>query len=245
MSDAEVAPIINLPLARLCADYLRSEAGQKMVEKHIADTCEQAVKNVTGYSSQFRKDLEAMFEQTLKVPLDFDFTGYQQTVLNIMRHKAQHLSSEVLQKRIAEQMEELLEPAPDKIKLSEIAEQYVADLREAEKDESGCVCYDGKKKEATILFDADRHGTSGFYYMELSSEPNVKRHSGEITMGFYRNKLFSLRFKDIATESQLFVGKYHGFARKLFQMKVAETHVEMDQHQLDRIETYYGNDHDD
>ena len=231
-------------VSQLCADFIHSPAGQEMMQKQVAATCERAIGDAMR-RGPFRDELDALVFNVLKLPKHIDIASYNEMIVGIVRQQIQAIEHKLI-KNVGERLVDLLEVPPDTIKLSELCQMYLDYLKPEEDDD--CVCFGrDDEKIATILWCPDKsnsYGSSAFNYLELSDKPKRKRHEGDIQIGFHCNEMFSLKFQNVATEQHLFTGPHTGFEQTLFQMKAHKTTVILDPEKLDDLDLNYAPDRD-
>jgi hypothetical protein len=218
------------------SDFIRSDVGRDLVAKRFAEAFDGCIRDALASYKPFAKQLDALIENVLQLPANFDASSYNATVLEIVRRQVEHLTHDTVQKQVGKRMESLLEPAPESIKISELASQYVEQLREEASGDCGCSF---GEQRATVGYVID--DIKGFSYMWLHPHPKAERHEADIVIGFYMDHIYNLRF-DRITQTDLFAGPLYGFEKLLFQMKAGVTKIVLDVDCLEDVEVFYGHD---
>lgn len=236
--------LAEMPMTRLCVDFIQSPEGIALIHRRVAELCDKAVQEVLRNYGPFQQKLESLIERVLELPADMDVASYNETLLNIVRTKMAVLVEGSAQKQVGDDLMKLLAPAPAEIKLSTLLEQYVESLKPD--DDDGCVCY-GDDDQASWYYYKDPKYDS-FSYLELS-EGQAKKGEAEMTIGFSHMRgsdvhIYTLRFRNVIDELRLFVGPFHDFQRSLLQMKVGKTKIILDSDELDNVDLYHGPDRD-
>jgi hypothetical protein len=209
------------------------------IEKAIEDAVGKTVKSIMEDQLRSYSDIGKLIEASVKKSLamngELDLPSYNDTLLKIIRKQVQSYTEDTIQRQVAKNLEELLAPPPESIKLSDLVEQYRKHLTN-QLDEG-----DGYSGEFTFLMD---HGDRGYTHIELSDDPKVKRYNGDIRLGVDREgKIYTLSFGKREVEKDLFAGPFYQFEKSLFQMKAAGTKLILDV-ESSEIDTSYGYDPD-
>lgn len=185
---------------------------------------------LTKYSG-FGKQLEEVVKKSLAFQGELDLPSYNDTILKIIGRQVEAYTSNAIQRQVAENMKELLTPAPESIKLTELVAAYIEHVKEHA--HSG-VTYG--EAEISLHFTSD---DGAFRYIELDSEPNKRRYECAISIGVdNKGIVYVLRFRNQNVEKDMFAGPFYGFERMLFQMKAAKSTIIFDAVPSD-IETTY------
>lgn len=215
---------------------LDTGAVQAMIEKHLAKAFEEAISSELRSYSDFGKQVQASVREALALRGPIDLPSYNGMILAVVRRLVETQTRASVEKQVAENLKDLLTPAPERITLSKLVETYIEHIK-AQHD-AGCVCY-GEQNQITLLVEAGNYGNVS---IGLDKEPGQRRAQCDIELGVTKEgKLYWLRFRDDDVEKRMFAGPFYGFERALFQMKAAGTILEFDADPAD-INTYYGAD---
>lgn len=194
-----------------------------VIERTIKDRVEKAVVEAVDEHSRsysdFGKALREAVGKSLALHGDLDLPSYNELILKVVRLQLESTTKAVVQQQVADRMEELLEPAPESIKLSELVVKFVEQVR---KEESGdCLCYGEESITLEVTDDPDTR-FAHYWYVRLDERDTVPRHDKhQVEIGVREEKVFSLRFRNADVEKELFAGPFYGFERMLVQMKAA------------------------
>lgn len=205
---------------------------EKTIAAQIEKTVLETIVAAMGKYTDFGKALEKAVAGALKLHGEIDLPSYNDAILKIVARQVETRTNAVIEKQVAERMRELLTPAPESIKLSELVAAFIERVKDRQK--SGCVCY-GEQGQITLHVKDDGHN---FTYVEIDEEKDKPAYKCQIRFGVHKSEIFSLCFGNMDTEKQLFVGPLYNFERQIFQMKAAKTKVILDHNERD-IETTY------
>lgn len=195
------------------------------IEKTVGDVISDTLRPYSDFGTQLKEAVKKSFAiGTLDLP------SYSDAILKIVRKQVEHATADSIQRQVADQLKDLLEPPPEQITLSALVEKFIEQVKEERDD--GCGCHD--EGEITLLVD-EAHG---FTYICLDDEPNKERYECGIRIGISRDTVFSVHLGTGELEKKLFVGPFYGFEKMLFQMAAARTRVVFDV-DVHSIETHY------
>lgn len=209
------------------------------IEEAIADQLEKTVTDVIKAElrewSDFGKQIQAAVKQSLKVDTDLGLPAYNELIVKIVRAKVQNQVGGAIETQIAEQMAELLEPAPESIPLSEIAKQYRSFLED--KRQGDCHCDSDSDSGNQFTFEVET-GVSGYRHIYFDEESGKSRWQCAIQISAdAEGKVYALSLDREDVGKRLFAGPFWGFERSLFQMRAAGTRIEFDVEPCD-VDTY-------
>ena len=230
-------PTADAVVLRMIREYLATPDAEAFMRSKVQDSVKRHIESALASYSKLGKQIEEAVEKALRIDGKLDLPSYNQMIIKFVELQVQNLAETAIQKTAAARLKELLTPAPEKIKLSELLEQYRKELEEEQDD--GCVCY-GDDEDLSIGCSVTDRETGGFRGISLREKASDKNES--IYIGITKEgKVYHIRFADQAIETKLFVGPVYGFERMVYQMKAAGTIIEVDDYE--NVETYYGPDH--
>lgn len=203
---------------------IASGAIQKAIEETLAKSVAAVVKDELGQYSEFGKALKAKVQTALKVYDEIDLPSYNDAILKIVRMQVEAATNAVVEREVAGRLKELLTPAPESIKFSELIEQYKERIKE--ENSAGCVCYGERHAISVSIEHEDRYG-GRWTDVKLWDEAKGEG-SPDIFFSVHGEKIWRLNFKNQQVEQRLFAGPFFYFERTLFQMKAAQTRIVMD-----------------
>lgn len=214
-------------VVRHVTEFMQSGRVEEVIAQSIEKTVTSVIEHELRQYSEFGKRLEKAVAEALKIQDIDNLPVYNDLILKIVRRQVEHLTNDIVQKQVAENLESLLKPAPESIKLSVLFEQYKDHLT------SKIDAWESRKMMFRLK-DADTYSDS-FKYLELSEDDNDR--TPDMCIGLHikdtKNEpniatVYYLRFGGQDLEKQLFVGGMYDFERSVFQMKAAGTKVELD-----------------
>lgn len=223
---------------RMIREYLATPDAEAFMRSKVQDSVKRHIESALASYSKLGKQIEEAVEKALRIDGKLDLPSYNQMIVRFIELQVQDLAEQAIQKTAAERLKELLTPAPEKIKLSELLEQYRKEL--ADEQDDGCVCY-GEDDDLNIscrVTDREHGGFRGIELREKASERTESIYIGITKEG----KVYHIRFRDQTIENRMFVGPVYGFERMIYQMKAAGTIIEVDDYE--NVDTYYGPQHD-
>lgn len=214
--------VLNAATAKIVA----SGVIETHVEEVLTKTIKEIVSNQLSTYGEFGKQVAEAVKESLKLHGRLDLPSYNHALLNVVRLQVEGQTNAIVQRQVAAELNKLLEPPPETIKLSKLVEQYVEFL----KSESSYACHCDQYGEFSLVIEKS---TSVDGYREIGFDDEPKKHrvdDCDIRLNVDREgRIWMLRFKyQSAVEKQLFAGPLYGFQKSLFDMRVAGTVIEFD-----------------
>lgn len=231
---AEPSPATDV-IQQMVLEYLSTPEAQTVMRDKVRETVKRHIEHAIAGYGKLSKQIEAAVEKALQVDGDLDLPSYNEMIKTFVQQQVQDLAEQAIQKTAADRLKELLTPAPAKITLSQLLEQYRDQLKSEQDD--GCVCY-GDDEDLNISCTVSEREYGGFCGISLRAKASDKHE--QIYIGITKEgKVYYIRFADQAVEKRMFVGPVYGFERMVFQMKAAGTIIEVDD-KWQFVDTYYG-----
>lgn len=215
---------------------LASGKVEQAIEAKLEQTIKQVLDEELRAYSDFGQTITAAVKKSLSLNGELNLPEYNAAIIEIVRRQVKNYTEAAIQKQVAANLENLLEPPPAEIKLSELVTQFVQDTKERREGE--CVCYGDGETITLHVWDSDH----GFWYVALDDDSDKKKENCDITIGVYKGKIFRLRFANTQIEKEMFAGPFYGFERMLFQMKAQNTILTRDD--TDDVDLNYGEHRD-
>lgn len=225
---------LNTVAKKALENVIASGKIEQAIEAQIEKTITQLLNEELRPYSEFGKSIEKAVRNSLKIHGNVTLPEYNEQILKVMRKLLAAKTNAVIQKQVADQMAELLTPAPESIKISELIAKYVQHVEEQKKGEvedNGGYYEDG---EIRLIYQNEygfhRFGLHPDHKNERRSlgGKSMSRFDCDIQFSIHDGLVCDLRFNRKEVEAELFSGPFHDFERMLFQMKAAQTKVEFD-----------------
>jgi hypothetical protein len=175
--------------------------------------------------SDFGKQLEEAVKRSLAIGGSLDLPAYNDMLLKIIRKQVATYTDTAVEQQVARNLETLLTPPPETIKLTELVEKY-KEWAEERREEPG---------EITLIMERE----GAFTYIHMDDEPDKGKYLCDIQIGLMDGAVYHLKLNGQDTKKDLFVSHFYSFEKLLFQMHVAGTKVIIDAEAGD-IDTCYG-----
>jgi hypothetical protein len=253
--DNPPAPTLQQIAHQAVLSYLSSPAGLEAISAAVVKTTNHAIQETLGTYSDFGKQLKQSVAASFAIGQPLDIPSYSHAVLAMLRQQVEAVKDKAMRRIIAERMTEILEPAPETIRLSEVLEKYKEYVKS--QNSGGCHC-DG---EGRFYLDIKQGSSEGFIYVTLNDEKPGKYGSAEVEFHIHihddwqltesqkaaaavdklpRGEVYSLTFDGKKEcEKSIFAGQVYGFQKVLFDMMVSKTLVVVDVDDADDFDTSY------
>lgn len=120
---------INLDLEALIAEAVTAEKLQPIVNKAISGAIESAIREATGYNSEFQKGVKAQLAQAMPHGMDISDVAKFQSVLNEALNSAVHgANAHTVNTALSQAAQSVMPDAPTVIKLSALVEMAREDF---------------------------------------------------------------------------------------------------------------------
>ena len=205
-----------------------------MVEAHVAKMLDSILGDALRSYGDIGKQIEAAVKQALAIdPAQLGLTGYNLTVLAIVKQKLDAAIEKVGVEKLSKDMDELLGTnAPVEIKLSKLIEEF----------KEWAAGQSGTGSRCTIIFEESSYGSrwlyldkdarKGMYECQFSMLISDKDGAGG-TCTTNGTVPIICRIEGRDPKQTFIMGKLYGFERTLFQMYAAGTRVVVDETDFD------------
>ncbi len=211
---------------------------EQAIKERIRKTLASVYEEELGKYSDFGKSLTAAVKKSIGLNGELELPSYNDAVLEIVRSLVAGQTHAIVQQQVAGQLEELLQPPPAKILFSELVARYVAYCHEEAK--YGCRCDDHGQVTVHVV---DNEG--GYCRIHLDEEPNKSRSECRLSIAVNnRGEVFAINDLYMGKATALFGWNVRGFAKSVFDMRVAGTILEFDRDVADLDLTYRLGDDD-
>lgn len=204
------------------------------VEQAITDAVTNTVKKSIADHLRSYSDFGKTVDEAVKNALRFEpinLPSYNDLIVKMVRKAVKDHADRAIAAQVEKQIEDLFEPPPKELLLSDLVEQYVKRIRDA--NEGGCVCYG--EEYAKVEFG--EYSTDSFVYVKLFESSSDRDEEIYIGVHLHRDEkhelqqrghIYHLRFKDKDLENKMFVDGMFGLERMLFQMKAEQCVLVLD-----------------
>lgn len=233
----DLSGVINDAFQTALSGLITSGKVNELIEASLNKTISDIISRSFNYGD-LSKQLEAKVIAAIGIA-DLDLPNYSATVTEITRRLVESAMQNDIRRGVAKNLEALLSPPPETIKLSKIVELFVEQVKESREDSCSC----GTSSE--ILCRWKESEINGFRDLWLDEDGDAKPKNMfdvDICMTFHKDKLWRVHFKS-SFDKGLFAAKsLRGFEKALFDMHQAGTTVEFDCDPED-CDLYIGHDH--
>lgn len=188
---------------------------QEIIEKQVSACVLKALSDATGYGSAFQKALNAAVATALPMDLSsMNLPRYNDAVIKVIREKMDGCLFEWVNKSFAESMGELLEPAPESIRLNE----FVRALRKNHREHAG----EGAEGQLSAHTEESSHG---YWSVKIEAGKYDAYDIGVTKEG----AIYSIRTPlNGEVTKKLFAGRSYGVERMLWWFYLGKTKLIME-----------------
>ena len=205
-----------------------------MVETHVAKMLDSILGDALRSYGDIGKSIEAAVKQSLAIdPAQLGLTGYNLTVLAIVKQKLNAAVEKVGVEKLSKDMDELLGTnAPAVIKLSKLIEDFKTWAAGQHGAESRCTIIFEESQYGSRWLYLDKDAKKGMYDCQFSMLiPDEDGAGGTCTTTGVVPTICKIEGRD--PKQTFIMGKLYGFERTLFQMYAAGTKVVVDETDFD------------
>lgn len=192
-----------------------------IVRQHIEKAIGTAVgEAITGYEAPFNIALKEYVKNAL--PMNFDrigLDGYNEAIIGIVKRKLDASLEAWVNKGITEELEELLQPPPESIRVYDLVQQ-LKQTRDEFRDGHG---------DVTVHVE-DSNSADGYWRLYLDKADSKPKRDCSYELAVDDNgKIYSIctPYKGDITKA-LFIGPFYDFERTLFRLYAGKTKLILD-----------------
>lgn len=188
---------INIDLEASVAAALAPEKLQPILDKHLTEAITSAVRDATGYNSEFQKGLKEQMKQVLPHGLAIDEVVKFQQVLNAsMRNVLQRANNDAITTALNACVQEVMPDVPAELKLSELIEEARTGFHK-EKHEAFYAYWHPSEYGGGGNFYLDRQELPSKGYGGHSSREGVK-YNAEVSIAVNENgEVYTLKCRGL------------------------------------------------
>jgi len=197
-------------VAAAFANVVASGAIEQAIEKQIGETINSAIKDHLRSYSDFGKAISEQVQQAIGVRLDrLDLPSYNDLILKIVRAQIEGAMHGEAAKQIEANLTELLKQAPAEITIDQLIEQFIEAYKE-----------DREGQDFTLRIDREYGSTT----ICLAKEERASKYDCDFRITADKDgEIYHLAFGRHDVDKQLFVGRFYGFERTIFQLYAAKS----------------------
>lgn len=211
-------------------DYILAEVTRKTSEEHIRklidkkidEAIQSAVDEEFRYSGNLKKQLTTAVSGALSIGDKIDVPAYGVMVMALLREKLDANISEMLNVKLASEMQDLLQIAPKELKFSDVIEKMTEHAKE-----SGS----GWGKIAVFIEESDLSCLAGHYHVGIDPDGDVKRRY-ECETRFYvddKGKISGLTVDQRDVGKVIGIAPYWGYQKMIFSAYACGSKLIMDE----------------
>ncbi|WP_174908042.1 hypothetical protein [Burkholderia diffusa] len=218
-------------VASAFSNIVSAGAIEKAIEEKLTKTITSIIDSELQSYSDFGKQLSEHVKKAVQVDFSkLGIPGYNDLILKIIRQRVDANLNEQIGKHVTSQLDELLAPAPEEVKLSEL----VADFIKFQADRQSYSCSCDLPERITLGVSIE----GSFTHVYLDKEHGSDRYECPWRIDTMDGRVYSVKINEIDPKKALFIGPIYGFERKLFQLYAAGTKLVIDS-DVDEIDTSY------
>jgi len=221
MTETAPANLRDYVLAQVSAKTSEDHIRQ-LIDKKLDEAIQGAVNDEFSYNGALKKQITEAVSGALQVGGKLDIPAYGVMVMALLREKLDQNISELLNKKLADEMQSMLQIAPRELKFSSVIEA----LTEEAKSEG-----DGWGKIAVFIEESESKVLSGHYHIGLDPDGDLDRRYKCETQ-FYVNSdgaVSSLSINKRDVSKVVGIGSYWGYQKMIFSAYACGSKLIMDE----------------
>ncbi len=230
---------INIEIESMVAEAVQNALQPAKVRDQINELVDglvsNALRNTLRAYGDLAKDVERQIAESLPIGTKIDdLCNFSDLVRKGIATRINQLNDQRINDAIMPMVDNLLEPAPAEIKLSELVASAIDKFSDDYKrDEFG--------SQPTIIVEKS-HGVGGdseFYRIYIDPHEAKSKYSCAYHLSTYNGEVYSIKADGSeSTEKSLFIGPFYGFDRLLVNLYTCKSKVIVDK--TDFSDVYYG-----
>lgn len=214
--------ILDTLVQQVIQERINSGDVRKQIEKAATKAIDDAIDSAFGYSSPFRKSMEASIKEVLPVTNPTDLSAFAHAVREVITAKLGSVADETAAKHVGELIESLLPDDPI-ITLGELHDAFKEKILKG----SGCHCDDdGDNLPHTFEIEESTSEITGtkFFHLWCSEEEGASQYGSKV-MNFAFHVLesglaecYSVNVGGKKQEYGMFIGPMYGFDAMVFRL---------------------------
>lgn len=206
----EHSPVLQQALLDAVNRHAATEKVAAKIEKLAEGLVEEVINDAFARYSDLGKQLRSVISSSLKLPEDLnalDLPAYGNTIINILRAKVEETGENLINARLAEQMDEILSMAPSELKLSDVVTSILEDNND---NQTGA--------DATcIVVWNDNHLLSEYCTVYLSERGHMRKDDCEVRVHVQNEVgIYNLTVDGKDANKVIRMGAYRQWQKMLF-----------------------------
>ncbi len=187
------------------------QTGEEAVRKVVAEKIGQVVHRAVDSSMQtyggVGQKIAKAVEKALDLDGDLDIPRYSHMVTALLRAKMDEILGDLVNKRLSEDMAEILKVAPKEVKLSEI----VAELVKHEEE------YSDRRGESVTCVVEESSSVSGYRHIYIDAEADKSKYSCDARIAVDSDgKIYGLVIGGREAKDTIVMGRMYGWRKMIF-----------------------------
>lgn len=183
----ELQQAISTAFSNIVAAGAIEKAIEEKLTKTITSILDEELRSYSTFSEQLKKHV--------KTALQVDFhnlglPGYNDLILKIIRQQVDAQLNATIKTQIEKQMKELLAPAPDEIKLSQLVEEFIKD-EHTNRQYRPCSCDESDR--ITLIVREASITSSKFYHIYLDKESDTEHYKCPYQIDVHDGQVYSVQ----------------------------------------------------
>lgn len=222
-------------IQKTIADKLSSDAITAQIEKTLEKTVAEAINDALKSWSDTGKAIKTAIEEAIQIDSQIGLPSYNETVKRIVKEMVEQHVAKIGAEQLQKDIDEMFEPAPAEIKVSELLEKFAEGTSEFQ-DEGGV--------ELVIFHEESEYGYHHFAFdVKESYRTQDSWHHCNYQLHWNKEmEIYSLKVdggKDITKGRPFMLGREYNFDRMMINLYANKTKIVMDE-DADYLRTEYG-----
>lgn len=189
------------------AKQTSQEAVRALVEKNIADIIKRSVDSAFSWGD-VKKSIEKAVEGALEIKAPLEIPSYSNMILGLLRGMIDDRLSDLINERIATDLEDILKLGKKEIKLSELVKALIDDQDKESRYHSNVTC-----------IVVENEYTAGYHRIYLDPDENTAKYSCKLQISVdSEGTIYSLTIDGKDAKTRIHVGYMAGWKKQVFAL---------------------------
>lgn len=182
------------------------DALRAKVQAKIGESVSSAVETAFRSYGDVGKQIEKAVINALNIGDRLDVPAYGNMVMAVLRAKMDQVLGELVSKRLAAEMDEILSLAPKEVKLSKVVEAMIEDIELSDRYGSYATC---RVEESSSV--------SGYFHIELDPEERKERYRTALRIAVNdKGEIYSLTIDGKDAKTAINLGHMPSYQKMVF-----------------------------